>query len=263
MTLAGKRVCRFIVAPVVAIALVVPTGARPAHAIDLTTIITVVSAVGKLFDAIKGFRSGGKSIDQATAEIISAVNASKTAILAHADALAAAPARACTTAAVVELADIEAFTTDTMQQWAQTVTSCATLIDSLHRTVVDKAVADQLGFALNVVGPIALLARDRAALGIDALRLVLTDSNVVLQTKLEPACSVVTFSQLGTRSVLITRCIPYPGSVEGRTHCLSGSPHCGNTILKQTARRDALSMTSWAAADIALAALATIPATGS
>lgn len=263
MNLVGKRACRFIIAPVVAIALVVPVGARPAQAIDFGTIVTVISAVGKLFDTIKGFKSGDKSIQQATAEIVAAVNSSKTAILAHADALAAAPVRACTTAAVIELADIEAFSTDTMQRWAQSVTLCAAEIDSLHRTVVDKAVADQLGFALNVVGPIALLARDRAGLSINALRLSLSDSNAVLQAKLEPACNVITFNQLGTRSVLITRCIPYPGSVEGRTHCLSGSSHCGNAILRQTARRDALAMTSWAAADIALAALATIPATAS
>jgi hypothetical protein len=184
------------------------------------------------------------------------VNGSRNAIIAHADALAAAEAVACTTQAVIELADMPQLVPAALQGWAQDVTGCVTRIDALHRAVVDKAVADRLGFALNIVGPIALVARERAGLSTPELVRVLVASNEALQSKLNPNCGVATFSQLAQRSVRITTCIQYTGTIS-RTLCLSGAPHCTDPVFLHTAKLESAALVSWSAADAALVALAT------
>jgi hypothetical protein len=53
---------------------------------------------------------------------------------------------------------------------------------------VDKKVASELGLVANIVGPIALLARQRAGLSTVAINNVLAGSNRSILSRLEPAC---------------------------------------------------------------------------
>jgi hypothetical protein len=170
----------------VATALLLPVGAVPAHAVDP---VTIVQAAIRIYDMWKAHQDGGKTIDEATTEIINAVNAAKTDIIAHADALAVVPAKACTTHAVIELADIAAFSRQTLENWAQDVTGCVTLIDSLLGAVNTNIVTSELGYSLNIVGPIALLARTRAGFSTTLLSSVLLRATGVLDTKLGPTCA--------------------------------------------------------------------------
>jgi hypothetical protein len=252
----ASKVARGVAAALLAVALGATGAPRPAQAVTPATIITVIETAKKIYDVWQFFQDGGKTIEEATAEIISAITTSQTAIIAHADALAAAPATACTKSAMIELASSESFTVDTTQRWAQDVTSCVTLIDSLHRTVADKAVADQLGFALSVVGPIALLARARAGYQPGQLVNFLIDTNTVLLDRLAPSCGVGTYTQLGLRSVRVTTCIQYTGA-QSRTKCLQGAAHCTDPIFLRTAKLESSALTSWVALDAALIALTT------
>lgn len=153
--------------------------------VDPATVMTIVKG---LYDLWRSFKSGGMTVEQATAQILAAVNSAKVEIIAHMDRLAAAEARACATRHVIELADINQFNPTTMQLWAQDATGCVTLIDSLLSTVVDKAAADSLGVSLDVVGPIALIARSRAGFSTTGLTAVLINGNNTVINKIMPYC---------------------------------------------------------------------------
>lgn len=251
MTLAQSRLTRFLVAPLLAIALAVPVGARPARAVDPATVIGVITATVKLLEALKGLRGGDKTVEQAKTEIINAINGSKTQILAHVDALAATEAKACTRAAVIELADMDRLTQSALQTWAQSVTLCAARIDEVAQAVTDKAVSDQLGFALNITGPVAVLAREKAGLSTAGLTSFLVGANTRVQTRLNPTCSTATYTVLPTRPTSVTQCTGYDGA-KAQSKCQLSMAHCASgTPFVNAAKREASAMTSWKVADTA------------
>jgi len=116
-----------VVGAVLSIVVTVPIGARPAAAVDIKTVIEVVKG---LYDLYKAFTASHLTLEQATNQIITAVNTAKTDILAQVDRVATAQARACTRSTVIDFADIQAFTPDTLQAFARDATACATLIDT-------------------------------------------------------------------------------------------------------------------------------------
>jgi hypothetical protein len=251
VTLTPSRFTRSFVAPLLAIVLAVPIGARPARAADPATVIGVITAAVKLIDALRGLRGGDKTIEQAKAEIINAVNSSKTQILAHVDALAATEAKACTRAAVIELADMDRLTQPALQIWAQNVTLCATRIDEVAQAVTDKAVSDQLGFALNITGPVAVLAREKAGLTTSGLTDFLVQANTRVQTKLNPACTTAIYTIIPGRRTSVTQCTGYNG-VKAQSKCQLSMAHCAaGTPFVIAAKREASAMTSWKVADTA------------
>nr|MDT0662617.1 hypothetical protein [Micromonospora sp. DSM 115978] len=182
-----RRMARVAVATGLAVAIAVTGPARPALAVDPATATQVITAVTKAYEAWKSSKSG-EELAAATAKILNAISEAKTAIIAHADELAAAEARACTTQAVIEAADVHLFPPDVLTLWAQDVTRCVTLIDSLLTVVVDKPTLNKLGFALNAVGPLALAARARAGLSTAGVAALLITSNTTVQTRSAPDC---------------------------------------------------------------------------
>jgi len=247
-----KTLTRFLALLVLSAGVVLPAGARPAKAaLDPATIVAGIEAGVKLLGFLKDLRGGNKSIEQAQAAIVGAVNESKAALLAHADVLAAAPVKACTRAAVIEVADIGRLQQSALQTWAQSVTSCATQIDSLSGAVTDKAVADQLGFALNITGPIAILAREKAGLSTTALATFLVSGNNKVLTKLQPSCTTAANSALRLRPVRMTTCTSYDGRVAA-AKCLAGAAQCtAGAVPARAARLEASVATSWRVADSA------------
>lgn len=179
-----QRLFRGVTAAVLAITVILPGTARPAHADWIDDATKVINFANSAFTLIKNLVGGGMSIEAATQQILAAVADAKGAILTQLDRLAAADARACATAAVIEFADIERFTTDVLQGFAQEATRCVTTVDSLLAVVTDKASVDVLGFALNTVGPVAQVARVRAGFGTAALNPVLAHGNTTLIPKI-------------------------------------------------------------------------------
>jgi len=208
--------------------------------VDITTVIAVAKG---LIDLWKGFQGGGMSIETATRQILAAIESARTDIISHMDRLAAAEARACATRHVIELADIERFTPDTMQAWAQNATGCVTQIDALLGVVTDKPALDVLGMAMNIVGPIALIARSRAGFSTGALLSVVISGNNKAITKLMPQCIFVS----GFQPPYITRsvCISYNGD---RAEVL-------NQYYNDALRMQAMRNTSWVVAKHAVAQL--------
>lgn len=239
------RLRRVVVAMVLAVALAMTGSVRPAPAragdvrvqVDIGTVIAVAKG---LVDLWKSFQGGGLSIEAATKQILAAIDGARTDIIAHMDRLAAAEARACATRHVIELADIERFSPDTLQAWAQNATACVTQIDALLGVVTDKAAADVLGMALDVVGPIALIARSRAGFSTTGLISILISGNNKAITVLMPECHFIS----GWNPPYITRsvCIAYNGD---RAEVL-------NQYYDDNLRMQAMRNTSWVVAKYAL-----------
>ena len=171
-------------ATVLAVAVALPGTARPAQADWIDDATKVINFANSAFSLIKNLVGGGMSIEAATQQILASITEARGAILTQLDRLAAAEARACATAAVIEFADIEHFTTDVLQGFAQEATRCVTTVDSLLGVVTDKGATDVLGFALNTVGPVAQVARARAGFGTAALNPVLAHGNTTLIPKI-------------------------------------------------------------------------------
>jgi hypothetical protein len=161
-------------------------GAAPAQAVTPGEVIAAIQAA---YGAYKSFTQSNLSVQEATTQILAAINTAKIEIISHIDAIATAQARACAEEAVIDFADFDALTPDNKQAFALSTTGCVTLIDSLLTAVTDKAAADQLGFAIDSIGPIALIVRSRTGLSNTALVPALVHANQTIVTVLTPTCT--------------------------------------------------------------------------
>lgn len=217
-----SRLLRGLTAALVAVAVILPVSAQPAQAIPQVVIDKVKDlAEDAIIDLIKNAVLGGggpSEIEQAVQQIVAAIEASQTVILNHIDQVTAAQVRACARHHVIEFEDIALFNQTTLQRWAQDATGCAVLAESqIQAGVTSKLAIDRIGFALNVVGPIALAARVEAGFSTTGLMDVIDDGNRALITKLKPAC---TFTPLWGDAApgfgpveVIVRCTAYDGNV--------------------------------------------------
>jgi hypothetical protein len=175
---------------VLATAVAVPGGARPAQAVDPATVGVVIQFAAAAFSFYQSSQSGGMTLEEATTRITQAVENSRDAILAHADQLAVAEASACARHHVLEFADIEEFPLGLKQRWAQDVTGCVTLIDALWGSVGQSSyeAKQQLGIALGAVGPIALIARAQAGFSTGELTSLLVSAFDRVRLSFTPYC---------------------------------------------------------------------------
>lgn len=180
-----------------AVAIIVPSNAVPANAFP-EIILDKVKDLGKkaIEDLVKDVLLGGggpSEIELAVEAIIAEIEASKTEIINHIDSIAASDVRACARHHVSELEDIESFSQSTLQSWAQDATACAFLAESRLQSVTSKPAVDEIGFALNVIGPVALAARAKAGFSTTGVMNVIENGNNIVMAKLTPNC---TFSPL-------------------------------------------------------------------
>jgi len=162
--------------------------APPAHAVDAAA---VVAAVQQAYSAYKMFAGGQLTLDDATTRIVDAIQTAKNDLVAHIDLIATVPIRACARSAVIDLVDIRALRPDALQTFARGATDCADQAKFLIETTDAPAAIDQVGFALNSVGPVALLARAYAGLGTALLKSDVIAANQTLMAKLAPACRAI------------------------------------------------------------------------
>ena len=172
-----------------------PTAVKPN--VDPATIVAIIKQAYSYYQQFFGAKS--LSLADATAKIINAIQASQTTIINQIDAGASAQARACAEAAVINAHDIPLFTTDTLQAFANDTTNCVALIDSLLPAVGnDKSAVDNLGYAVGVIGPIALDARSYAGFSTDALRSTLIHANNLVVNALTPSCEIPGWNDVST-----------------------------------------------------------------
>lgn len=192
-----RTLLRAVTGVLLAIAVIVPSSAVPANAFP-QVIIDKVKELGKkaIEDLVKDVLLGGggpSEIELAVQAIIAEIEASKTEIINHIDSIAASDVRACARHHVSELEDIDHFSQSTLQSWAQDATACAFLAESRLQSVTSRPAIDEIGFALNVIGPVALAARAKAGFSTTALMNVIESGNQTVMAKLTPACTFTPF----------------------------------------------------------------------
>jgi hypothetical protein len=169
-----------------AVGIVLPSAAPPAQA-DVGTVIAVVKQIYSLYQQFTN--NSGPTLTQAIQQITAVIQGARNDIISQINQVATANVRACATSAVINFADIDALSPDNLQNFALQTTDCVTQAKSLIDVVAaDKAATDQLGFAMNTVGPLALLARTKAGLTTPALKTVLISAENTLTTALLPPC---------------------------------------------------------------------------
>jgi hypothetical protein len=187
-------------ARLVSAALALPTAAvvvfagspPPAHAVEPGTILTAAKAA---YEAYRMFAQTQElTLDQATTRIIDVVNDAKTEIISHVETIGAADVRACTRSAVSGLENIRRLSPDNQQAFALRTTDCVTLAEAYVATFQDRGAVDQIGFAVNIAGPIALFAHSHANLSTGSLKGTLIAANNGVVSKLRPSCSSQTES---------------------------------------------------------------------
>jgi len=163
----------------------VAPASAPAVAVTPAEAITAAKTAYAIYERLSG---GGLTLAQAKDQIIAAVGAARVSIESHIDAIAAAEVKACARSAVIDVADMAAMSPDSLQAFAFRTTDCSTLAEAYAGAANDKAAIDQLGFALDVVGPIALVARRAAGLTTPGLEASLVAGNQTILRKLAPSC---------------------------------------------------------------------------
>jgi hypothetical protein len=187
-------------------------GASPANAAPVRpkSVASVIAIVKSAYDLYKSFRGGSMSVQDATNQIIAAINSAKTEIITHIDAIATASARACAQEIIIDFDSFNVLSPDNQQLFARDATSCLTLINSLQNAVTDKAAHDQLDWALDFVGPIALIVRSRTGLSNTGITPILVSGNQKTIDVMVPTCNH--FVQEGHT---MWECTAYNGDASG------------------------------------------------
>lgn len=175
---------RAAVTVVVAAAAVLVPAAQPANAV---TPAAVVTALRTAYDVYNKLFNHQLTTAEATTQIITAVNSAKAELLAHIDQVEAGHVSACARAAVIDLADVNRLTHDQAQAFARDATACVTLGEADIRALTGRSL-DEVGFAVNTVGPIALFARLFSGLTTPELTTTLINANTNLVARLKPSC---------------------------------------------------------------------------
>jgi hypothetical protein len=229
-----RTLLRVTTAAALSVGMILPMAAAPAQA-DVGTVVGVIQAIYSLYQKFAG---GELTLERAVQQIDNQIQNAKTAVINEIDLVAVANVKACAASAVIDFADIDALTPDNLQAFALDTTSCVTEANSLLGAVTDKAAIDEIGFALNTVGPLALMARTKAGLTTPALTAVLVSGDTTLITALLPACQHVDESggEPGVPHFYLWECTAYNGD-QGAAKALATSQ---NQATANTSRAVAL-----------------------
>jgi hypothetical protein len=208
----------------------------------------IVTYIQQAYNIYKQFFGGGNSAQLATQQIINAINNAKTDIINHIDAVAAANVKACAESAVINFASFSALTPDNQQAFALSATDCVTLANSLINTVTDKASMDSIGYAVDTVGPIALMARADTGLSNMALTPVLQNANQVDYNNLIPSCRVIAVREPLSPTEYQPWCTAYNGTVAFDSFTTSAQANAAVPAV----RDDSAASISWIVAEYVL-----------
>jgi hypothetical protein len=188
--MASRRTKFLSAAVTLPVAALVFAGIPRANAVEAGTVLAAVKGAYEAFKMLSVTKE--LSVDEATTRIIDAVNTIKSDTISHIDQIATGEVQACARSAVTDFEDIRTLSPDNQQDFARDATDCVSQAASMITSVETLGAVDQLGFALNVVGPIALLARSYSGLSTGTLKNTLIAADNAVISRLEPSCSTRT-----------------------------------------------------------------------
>jgi hypothetical protein len=129
--------------------------------------------------------------------------AATTDAVGRVDAYASAAVVACAASAAIEFSDIERMSERLLAHWALDLNKCLALADTHLSTVSSKEAIEEIGFAVNMVYPVALVAHAKA--GFKTLPLVgaYHSANDTLIKRLAPRCSSAPTARLTSCGVAL------------------------------------------------------------
>jgi hypothetical protein len=176
-------------AVVIAAVTVATTAVAPSA--TAVTPAQVLAAISSAYEAYEKEYGDEIDIETATTQILNAIESVEENIIGHINVLASATIKACAASAVLNVEDIRNMTEDSLQAFAFAATDCVTKADTYITATTYKPAINEMGFAINSVGPIALLARSKAGWSTSGLETVLKHANNTLVKKLNPSCSAI------------------------------------------------------------------------
>ena len=153
---------------------------------DIAKVAGYVEQVSHYYDLFNQYALLHKPVDLEA--IRAAILQSQQEIVSEIDAIAAAQVQACSATAVQQFANVDRMSPDTLQAFAAASVACVNAAAADIAAESDKAAIDKTGFALNIVGPIALFASADANERTDILTQSLIAANQLLIQRLKPTC---------------------------------------------------------------------------
>jgi hypothetical protein len=248
-----RRLVPAAAAALLAVGIALPLTAKPANA--QVNPVQVISAINAADSLVSKFLATGLTLQQAVDQIKTAIAQSQTVIVDEIDQVAAASVKSCAESAVINYADIDALTPDSLQTYALDMTTCVTQADSLLGTLTDKAAIDDVGFALESVAPLAVMGRAKAGLSTSALLTAIINASNTDISELAPSCVDWFWTDDGGVEYENYECDAYDGTVATGTrkvHNAQGVTYPG-TIDYVGIQNQATANTSRAAAQTAVA----------
>jgi hypothetical protein len=181
-------------------------GTKATPAVGASDIISIIAS---LYSIYHNATSGGITQGQAVAEIEAAIQASQNVIISEIDAVATSSVRACAEDAVFNFSNINNL--NNVQAFAISAASCVTQAQSLISAVNTPSDIDAAGFAMNIAGPIALVAARQSGLDTSVLTSVLAAGENTIISRLVPSCSK-DFVNPDANNFFVWDCIAYNGN---------------------------------------------------
>ena len=195
--------------------------AAPAQAVEVAQLVEIAKGA---YEAYKLFSEKKTlTLDQATTRIINAVNAARDDTRARIDGLQRADVKACTNSAIVTFPDFSRLSRAGKEAFAASTLDCVSKAVVAIEDLTDKPSTDQIGFALNTVGPMALMARMQLGLLTAELQQLITRGNNLVVSRLTPTCSIVTQVEFDARGK------PIPAAAQHTITCTVYGVHRGVT----------------------------------
>jgi hypothetical protein len=155
---------------------------------DIGKVAGYVEQVSHYYDLFNQYALLHKPVDLEA--IRAAILQSQQEIVSEIDAIAAAQVQACSATAVQQFANVDRMSPDTLQAFAAASVACVNAAAADIAAESDRAAIDKTGFALNIVGPIALFASADANERTDILTQSLIAANQLLIKQLKPTCEL-------------------------------------------------------------------------
>ncbi|WP_213450639.1 hypothetical protein [Rhizomonospora bruguierae] len=162
----------------------------PARADDGT--VSVQKVGDTVLRLLRLYSDGGLSPDEIAelvSQVIGAVRGAQSEVITHMDAIAAAPWLGAARHHILEFQDIEVFENPALWNWTQAVSGDADTAFSVFEAVSDRKTANNLGYAIHTLYPIALTARTKAGFGTTQMKENYRQALTAIVNKLMPVCT--------------------------------------------------------------------------